>query len=99
MNQQSCANCGKGSAKDTTNESLYNDEVYTGNLQVIRTKVHHYGDSVRISDRPVSKVTVLTLWDGESYERFRYGEFCTLRCAEHFANDAVKAGYRRGSND
>ena len=45
--------------------------------------------------RKISKVTELTLWDGESYERFRYGHFCTLRCAEHFANDAVKAGYRR----
>ena len=99
MNQQFCANCGKGSAKDTHRESLYNDEVYTGNLQVIRTKVHQYGDNVRISDRPVSKVTELTLWDGESYEPFRYGHFCTLRCAEHFANDAVKAGYRRCTDD
>lgn len=98
MKQQSCANCGKGSAKDTHRETLYNNETYQGNLQVIRSKVHQYGDGVLIGKRPVSKVTQLTLWDGESYERFRYGHFCTLRCAEHFANDAVKAGYARTSS-
>tara|TARA_B100000085_G_C18439069_1_gene469973 strand:+ start:125 stop:424 length:300 start_codon:yes stop_codon:yes gene_type:complete len=99
MNQQFCANCGKGSAKDTHRESLENDETYQGNQQIIRSKVYQYGDSVYMGGRKISKVTELTLWDGESYERFRYGHFCTLRCAEHFANDAVKAGYRRGTDD
>lgn len=31
-------------------------------------------------------------WDGDYRS---YGVFCTLRCAERFANAAHKAGYRR----
>jgi len=52
----------------------------------------------RMQEMPTGDVDVVTLGGAASREwtgRYRaYGAFCTLRCAEAFANAAYKAGYR-----
>tara|TARA_R100001440_G_scaffold70885_1_gene93608 strand:+ start:735 stop:1028 length:294 start_codon:yes stop_codon:yes gene_type:complete len=95
MNQQFCACCGKGSEKLTEHLDLYDDEIYQGNQQIIRSTSHHYGDGTRIGGRAISTSRHLTLWDGETYRPLKYGSFCKLRCAQEFAEAAVRAGFKR----
>ena len=89
MNQQFCANCGKGSAKAVSTVSCGHKEPYDGNLIVVRTRHPWFGE----------QYTEYTVWDGESYQHNRYGAFCSRRCACEFAQDAVKAGFRRCTDD
>lgn len=85
MRQQFCACCGKGSSKQFEHLN-WQDQPYTGNLIVVRRKVYQYGTKGTLTD--------FTLWDGESYEPFKSGAFCSVRCATEFANAAVRAGFR-----
>ena len=99
--RETCANCGKKAAKDTDMITLLNDEEYQGNLQIVRKKVqmsegyHVRTDLVTGEQTTVTKITDVWVWDGESYEPLRYGYFCTLRCAQSFANGAYAAGFRK----
>ena len=98
--RETCANCGKKAAKSTDRISLLNDEEYQGNLQIVRKKTQisesrHVRTNLHTGERTVvNKITDIWVWDGESYEPMRYGYFCTLRCAQFFANGAYAAGYR-----
>lgn len=88
MQQKFCFNCGKGSTKATSQTHDYPyKQKYDGNQIVLSTR-HSHPDAARAW-------TYYIVWDGETYESFRYGGFCTLKCSCAFANAAVIAGYRR----
>ena len=88
MEQVLCANCGKGSKKTTDVVVYPRKHPYDGNMIVVQTR-HSHPEAAR-------PWTEYIVWDGESYEAFNYGHFCTYRCACRFANGAYQAGYRRG---
>jgi len=87
MEQVFCANCGKGSKKSTWIAVYPRKHPYDGNMIVVKTRHSHPEAS-----RPWTEYIV---WDGESYEPFNYGHFCTYRCSCQFANAAVRAGFVR----
>jgi hypothetical protein len=102
MRQTFCAFCGKATSKQLEHVELTNDETYEGNLQIVSKKTTRYDWDVwktvtNDADRVIiKKRTYLSLWDGESYEPLRYGNFCKLNCCKAFANGAYAAGFRVG---
>ena len=90
-----CGYCGKRSGKRTERKTLTepqdNVTPYAGNLRVLRQTSHPHGAH--------NVWTEYTLWDGESYRDHRYGAFCTLRCAKHFANACYDNGMRMAHGD
>ena len=87
MNQTFCVNCGQGSKKVTEVQTVPYKEPYQGNQNVVLVRHSHPSHP-----RPYTDYTV---WDGETYQRLRYGHFCKLECCRQFANLCAEAGYRR----
>ena len=86
-----CGYCGKRSGKLTERKTVIERRedfwtTHVENLRVLRQTSHEHG-----SDH---MLTNFTLWDGESYRDHRYGAFCTLICARHFANACYDSGMR-----
>lgn len=88
MRCKSCAYCGK---KESISFGK-NDLIYSHNTPIpadIKEKAQKYEATDYICRARFFEYT------GEvSVKTFQYGAFCTLRCAENFANSAYKAGYR-----
>ena len=78
-----CANCGRKSGGYYENLVLPKGEAYKGNSRVVSRKDGTYDGT--------------TAWrlNRGTYKSLGYGNFCTLRCAEEFANAAVAIGFHR----
>jgi hypothetical protein len=82
-----CANCGRKSARYYETLHLPEGEPYKGNSRVVSK--NPWGVPSQFSK------TIVWRLNRGTYRPFDYGNFCTLRCAEEFANAAVATGYRR----
>ena len=90
--QVSCPNCGNLAKKQITR--YWDAEPYRGNLIVIADKSYTVSRRHNQTDEAIKvKQYDLRLWDGETYQMY-CGHFCTNRCAQEFANDAVNSGFR-----
>lgn len=87
-----CGNCGKRlspvivthfATKQAARMQYRREEVEPG---VFRMVAQPTGEIDNVPGEPVSRE-----WRGQWHG---YGAFCTLRCAERFANSAYRSGYR-----
>ena len=78
--QQECPRCGRKTAKALEYYEVDGHGRYEGNGIVVSKKQHSYTSK---------HYTVYSIWDGESYRPFPYGNFDRYKCAVDFANDIV----------
>ena len=88
---KTCKNCGK-KAHNVTNVvyNLYGkydylfdaNFIYLGNDILLSKNIRNFGKG--------NTVASFTTWDGQSYE-LKYDNFCTLTCANQFANYIVNS--------
>lgn len=79
-----CAWCGAKTPKLFGTLEVEPGEEYLGNAQVVSRRRFRDKEELRLNRG--------------TYDGFKYGAFCKLRCAEAFANSAVVAGYRVKEN-
>ena len=71
---KTCPNCNKKTGLYTETVLLRKGEEYRGNGRVISRTASH--------PQPMEEVRITR----DLYRDFKYGNFCTLRCCESFAN-------------
>ena len=76
-----CAWCGAKTPKLFGHMEVEQGEGYRGNAKLVSRRPHINGKEQLRLNRG-------------TYDGFKYGAFCRLRCAEAFANEAHKSGYR-----
>jgi hypothetical protein len=89
---KTCRTCGKKATKDIVYHSNHDDK----HNHLFDENLNYLGNDTLINKRTFNNVFIVsyTTWDGSSY-KLAYDNFCTLRCANGWANGMINGGYIR----